>query len=126
MNTEDSTVTFSFTDKSFPVAVRDDGTRVVALKPICESIGIGWDVQWEKTRPSDDYANKRYGICLEKVFHAGQTRQMVCVRVDRVYAFLHSLNPESIRSAGNEQAAKWLEKKQAEWDGLLSRNFISG
>ncbi|MDP3425512.1 MAG: phage antirepressor N-terminal domain-containing protein [Burkholderiaceae bacterium] len=115
-------MTFNFSDRNFPTVARADGTMVVAVKPICEAIGLAWDGQWEKTL--NDNMRKRFGVCLEKVFHGGQMREMVCMRVDRVYAYLNSLNPDSIRSAGNEATADWIEQKQAEWADLMSRRLL--
>lgn len=44
---------------------------------------------------------------------------MVLIRVDRVAAYLNTLNPESVRAGGNKVAADWLEAKHKEWDDLI-------
>ena len=44
---------------------------------------------------------------------------MVCIRLDRVSAFLNAINPDSVRGQGNESAADFLEAKHAEWDDLI-------
>lgn len=113
-------MTLPFMAESLPVAIRGDGTKVVPLKPIVDAIGIDWAHQWRKV--SDDYYKRRFGICLEQVFYGGQRRDMTCLRVDRVYAFLHFLSVESIEGAGNTEAAEWLLKKHIEWDALLAKN----
>jgi hypothetical protein len=45
---------------------------------------------------------------------------MLGIRLDRVAAYLNTLNPESVRSAGNEEAADFLERKHQEWDDLIN------
>lgn len=99
------------------VVDHEDGFQRVALKPICEVIGLSWADQHKKMQTP--YFVRRMGICVGDIPYAGQTRQMVLVRVDRVQAFLNSINPDSVRSAGNVDAADWLEAKHAEWDDLL-------
>lgn len=44
---------------------------------------------------------------------------MVCIRLNRVAAFLNTVNPENVRGQGNETAANFLEHKQEEWDDLI-------
>jgi len=46
---------------------------------------------------------------------------MVCIRMDRVAAFLNQVNPVSVRGGGNEIGADFLEAKQCEWDDLLHK-----
>jgi hypothetical protein len=41
---------------------------------------------------------RRMGICVGDMPYAGQEREMVLIRLDRVCAWLNSLNPEHIRA----------------------------
>lgn len=94
-----------------------DGVQRVPLKPICEVIGIDWANQHKKMQVP--YFVRRLGICIEDILYAGQTRSMILIRLDRVSAYLNTLNPESVRAAGNEAAADYLEQKHQEWDDLI-------
>ena len=116
----DEFMTLPFMAEPLPVAVRGDGTKVVPLKPICDVIGIKWEGQ--RVKVSEDYYKRRFGICLEQVFYGGQRRDMTCLRVDRIYAYLHFLSCENIGAQGNTPAAEWLRKKHIEWDALLAKN----
>lgn len=107
----------NFSGIVLPVVDCEDGFQRVPLKPICEAIGIDWSNQHKKMQVP--YFCRRLGICVEDILYAGQTRQMVLIRLDRVAAYLNMLNPESARSAGNEAAADFLEAKHREWDDLI-------
>lgn len=43
----------------------------------------------------------------------------IYIRLDRVAAFLGTINPDKVRGAGNESAAEHLESKISEWDDAL-------
>lgn len=79
-----------------------------------ESNGAGFD------NDEQLYYSRRLGICLTSLYFAGQTREMVCIRLDRVTAWLYTINPLRVRAAGNIGAADYLEQKHIEWDNLLN------
>jgi hypothetical protein len=107
----------NFSGAILPVVDSEDGFQRVPLKPICEAVGVEWARQHKKMQTP--YLARRLGICVEQMYYAGQTRLMVLIRLDRVESFLNTLNPELIRSAGNVDAADFLEAKHLEWDDLL-------
>lgn len=107
----------NFSGVLLPLVDGEDGFQRVPLKPICDVVGIDWANQHKKMQTP--YFVRRMGICIEDILYAGQTRQMVTIRVDRVEAYLNTLNPELIRAAGNTDSADWLEAKHREWDDLL-------
>ncbi len=100
-----------------PIADSDDGFKRVPLKPICDVIGLSWADQHKKTQ--GPYFSRRLGVIVGEIPYAGQARQMVLIRVDRVVSFLNMLSPDSVRAAGNIDAADWLEAKHQEWDDVL-------
>lgn len=109
-------LSIGFGDAILPVIRGDDGHDRVPLRPIATEIGISWPRQTRKLTEGK-YLNRRLGIkscCLK----ASGTAQ-ICIRVDRVEAFLNTLNPENIRGMGNTEAADWLEAKHTEWDDVL-------
>lgn len=107
----------NFSGIVLPVVDCEDGFQRVPLKPVSDMIGLSWADQHKKMQTP--YFTRRLGICIGDIPYAGQTRQMVLIRLDRVAAYLNMLNPESVRSAGNEAAADFLEAKHREWDDLI-------
>ncbi len=110
-------ISLEFGGAILPIVACDSGKEVVPLKPIVDEIGAQWERQ--RKRVSDGYLAQRLGTYPVQMYWAGQQREMVCIRLDRVTAYLNSLNPDSIRSAGNEDSADFLERKHEEWDDVL-------
>lgn len=106
-----------FSGALLPVETNEQGQQVIPLKPIVESIGLEWERQRKKV--SEPYLTNRLGTCTVHVRGADQRREMICIRLDRVAAFLNTVNPENVRGQGNESTADFLAKKQSEWDDLL-------
>lgn len=125
------TLNLEFGGAVLPVVKNEAGQDVVPLKPICDVIGLKWETQRLKLGATcapqlggagdggDGYFARRFGACIGEFPYAGQIREMVCIRLDRVSAFLNSLNPHKVRVNGNEAAADFLERKHQEWDDLL-------
>jgi hypothetical protein len=67
----------------------------------------------------DGYFARMLGICTQTILWAGQSREMVCIRLDRVSAYMFTINPNQVRVNGNEAAADFLEKKHQEWADLI-------
>lgn len=107
----------NFSGVILPVADGEDGYQRVPLKPICDVVSVDWETQRKKVQ--EGYLARRLGICTQSFLWAGQEREMVAIRVDRVAAFLMSINPDAVRGKGNEAAADWLESKHQEWDDLI-------
>jgi hypothetical protein len=107
----------NFSGVILPITDCEDGQQRVPLKPIADVIGLSWADQHKKMQVP--YFVRRMGICVGDIPYAGQTRSMVLIRLDRVAAYLNTLNPESVRAAGNDAAADYLEAKHQEWDDLL-------
>lgn len=110
-------INLEFAGALLPVGTNEQGRHVVALKPLCDVIGVEWERQRKKV--SEPYLSKRLGTCTVQIRGADQAREMVCIRLDRVAAFLNTVNPESVRAQGNEPAADFLEAKHQEWDDLI-------
>lgn len=110
-------INLEFGGALLPVVKNDAGQDVVPLKPICEAIGLSWADQHKKMQAA--YLTRRLGICIGVIPYADQAREMVCIRLDRVSAYLYTINPDRVRVTGNEAAADYLERKHAEWDDLI-------
>lgn len=99
---------------TLPVVKNEAGVEHVPLKPISETFGLHWATQHAKMQ--EEWKSEFLGVCVLDTPYAGeQKRQMVCIRLDRVAAYLMSLNPVKIRAAGNESGAAFLKSKITEW-----------
>lgn len=107
----------NFAGAVLPVVDCADDHQRVPFKPLVECLGLDWKSQYNRMQAP--YFARRMGTCMGDIPHAGQTREMVLIRLDRVAAYLNTINPESVRAAGNESAADFLEQKHAEWDDLI-------
>lgn len=123
MTTSRIHLSIAFGDAILPVIACPDGFDRVPLKPIIEQIGVDWRNQRRKFANSD-YITKRMGIKVEG--DKTLTQEQICIRFDRVTAFLNTLNPENIRGMGNSEAADWLEAKHQEWDDALHAYETTG
>ncbi|MCW5625961.1 MAG: hypothetical protein KIT73_14715 [Burkholderiales bacterium] len=128
-------LSLDFAGVVLPIVSDEQGRDVVPLKPISDLFGLEWARQFKKTSSKDstsvvpapnagptgddDWAAVRLGRCLVSLPWAGQTREMVCIRVDRVAAFLNTINPNKVHAAGNVRGAEFLTRKQMEWDDVL-------
>lgn len=110
-------INLEFAGALLPVGTNEQGKHVVPVKPLADAIGLEWTRQHKKL--SDTYLSKRLGVCIVPMYYAGQTREMVCIRMDRVSAYLNCINPDMVRAQGNEPAADFLEAKHQEWDDLI-------
>ncbi|WP_068634925.1 phage antirepressor N-terminal domain-containing protein [Thauera butanivorans] len=111
-------ISIEYAGLTLPVVKNEQGTEVVPLKPIAELFGLEWVRQHKRLQ--EDWTAEFLGVCVVHMYYAGdQKRQMVCVRLDRVAAYLMSLNPAKIRAAGNESGAAFLQAKLTEWADAL-------
>jgi hypothetical protein len=116
-------ISIAFGDTILPVIECEDGHQRVPLKPIVDQIGAQWEGQRRKVQP-EKYLGQRLGT-QTTTSRCGDVPQ-ICIRLDRVTAFLNSLNPEFIRVKGNHDAADWLEAKHQEWDDALHQYETAG
>lgn len=112
-----SRIELEFAGVTLPVIKDADGRDTVPLKPISDVFGLSWPDQHKKMQTP--YLTRRLGVCIGLIPYAGQQREMVCIRLDRVSAFLNQIEPERVRGGGNETGADFLEAKQEEWDDVI-------
>lgn len=116
-------ISLAFGDIILPIADCEDGHKRVPLKPICDQIGLNWTSQKTKLQ-KDGYLNSLLGLEYRPYIgsvlspKAGNPNHL-CIRIDRVAAFLLQINPNKVRAKGNEDTALWLEAKHREWCDVL-------
>lgn len=72
------------------LTVEKDGTKYVAVKPICENLGIDWDSQRVKIK-SNPILNSTTAI-ITVVAEDGKLREMVCLPIDMINGWLFTIN----------------------------------
>jgi hypothetical protein len=111
-------ISIEYAGLTLPVTTNEQGNDCVPLKPISELLGLHWPSQHAKV--GEEWPTEYLGVCVLSIPYAGdQKRQMTCIRLDRVAAYLMSLNPAKIRAAGNESGAAFLKAKLTEWADAL-------
>ncbi|WP_374347725.1 phage antirepressor N-terminal domain-containing protein [Chitinimonas sp.] len=100
-----------------PVIKNEQGIDCVPVKPIAEIFGLDWVTQHK--RMQGNWNARFLGTCIGHMPYAGQQREMLCIRLDRVVAYLQSINPERVRANGNVSGADFLEAKLNEWADAL-------
>lgn len=110
-------IELEFAGVVLPVGLNDEGRDVVPLKPISDVFGLEWERQ--RKRAQEGYFARFLGTCTVLMYGAGQDRELVCIRVDRVAAWMFQINPVRVRAAGNEAGADFLIQKHEEWADLI-------
>jgi len=113
----------TFGSKELPVIDCDDGFARVQLKPISDEIGLNWKTLNRKICEGT-YLYRRLGIKLTPLKGGDTTpesgvKSHICIRLDRVEAFMNTIDPTRVRVNGNHSAADWLEAKHEEWDQVI-------
>jgi hypothetical protein len=117
MSVKTISLALEFAGLVLPIARDEHGRDVVPIKPITELFGLDWMTQYKKVQ--DVPYRDHLGTCIGFIPYAGQRREMVCIRVDRVAAYLYTVNPERVRAGGNEAGADYLARKWREWADVL-------
>lgn len=112
-----SRIELEFAGVNLPIGKDSEGRDIVPAKPISDVFGLSWSDQHKKMQTP--YLARRLGVCIGLIPYAGQQREMVCIRLDRVSAYLNQIEPERVRGGGNETGADFLEAKQEEWDDVI-------
>lgn len=102
-----------------PVVKTADGTQVVPLKPISDLFGLRWQKQRQKLTESDFYTSYLGVSGTPRVNSNPTYSDEIFIRLDRVAAYLMTLNPNQIAMQGNIAGADLLKSKLDEWADVL-------
>lgn len=95
------------------VLVDHDGKPFVAMKPIVENMGLAWQVQHRKLA-------EKFGSTITimvTVGEDGKQREMVCLPLRKIPAFLYSVNPNKVKPALRDKIVRYQgECDDALWD----------
>lgn len=70
-----------------------DGEDMVAVKPICEALGLSWSRQQKKLSNGAE----RLRCSLMAIPSAGGIQNMLCIPIKKVAAWLFTINPNKVK-----------------------------
>lgn len=98
------------------IATQLNGKTYVAMKPICENIGLDWDAQRQRIRR---HPVLNQGAVVITVPSAGGDQQTACLPLDMLNGWLFSVDVYRVR----EEVQPRLIRYQFECFEVLSRHF---
>lgn len=118
-------ISIEYAGLTLPVVKDGSGVDCVPLKPLCELFGLKWETQ--RVKVSERFYAEYLGICTLKALVCtplkggadDQSREHTFLRLDRVAAFMMTVNPDRVRANGNEEGAAFLKAKLNEWADCL-------
>lgn len=118
-------ISIEYAGLTLPVVKNDAGVDCVPLKPLCDLFGLKWETQ--RVKVGERFYAEYLGICTLKALVCtplkggadDQFREHTFLRLDRVAAFMMTVNPDRVRANGNEEGAAFLQAKLTEWADAL-------
>lgn len=118
-------ISIEYAGLTLPVLKSEQGVDFVPLKPICDLFGLKWETQ--RLKVSGEFYAEYLGVCTLKGWVAtphkggssGEIQEQTCIRLDRVAAFMMTINLDRVRANGNESGATFLLAKLTEWADAL-------
>lgn len=96
----------------------DDGNVYVAMKPICEYLGLGWGSQYQKIQSNEALASTV--TIIDMVAEDGKKREMTMLNVRMLPGWLMTIHPNKV----NENLKTKLITYQKEAAEVLAKAFI--
>lgn len=102
-----STQTVSFNNQSL-ITIEQNGVHYVAMKPICENIGLTWEPQLARIKRDDVLSSTM--IVMIMVAKDGKNREMLCIPIKKLNGWLFGLNPNKVRADLKERLENYQEE----------------
>jgi hypothetical protein len=83
-------VTIQFHEDTLTVIERDDGQVFVAIKPICETLGLDWSAQLHRIKANEVLAE---GMVTMTIPSQGGPQETICLSRRRLGGWLFGLRP---------------------------------
>lgn len=109
-------ITVDFRQDTLFAIERDDGV-FVAIKPICDSLGIEWRKQQERLRRDPILSE---GITMVGVPSPGGTQETTCLSLELVNGWLFTIDESRVR---DEETRQRVLTYKRECYGVLFRHF---
>jgi hypothetical protein len=120
------TVSIQYAGLQLQIGKNERGQDVTPLKPISDLFGLVWRDQRKKVTESL-FLSTYLGISGEDILTSKADsrpknptyKEEIFIRLDRVAAYLMTINPDKVRAQGNISGAEYLEAKLNEWADAL-------
>ena len=76
------------------LTVEKDGIKYVAVKPICDSLGLDWASQFTKIKSNE--VLEPTIVFITTVAEDGKNREMVCLPIDMINGWLFTISPSKV------------------------------
>ena len=76
------------------LTVEKDGIKYVAVKPICENLGLDWDSQRKRIDRNEILNSTK--VIMTVVAEDGKNREMVCLPIDYINGFLFGIDTSRV------------------------------
>ena len=76
------------------LTVEKDGIKYVAVKPICENLGLAWSSQ--RTKIVENHVLNESMTIINTVAEDGKNREMVCLPIDMINGWLFTISPNKV------------------------------
>jgi hypothetical protein len=107
--------TVNFRSDTLFAVERDDGVWV-AIKPICDSLGIDWKGQRDRIARNHVLSK---GRCVMPLPSVGGTQETVCLRLDLINGWLLGIDPDRVKPEAKDAVIAY----QEECFAVLFRHF---
>lgn len=111
-------VTVDFRDDTLFAVERDDGV-FVALKPICDRLGLAWGSQYNRLMRDTILAE---GIFIMKMPLPGGAQEMTCLRLELVNGWLFGIDESRVKPELHEAVLTYKRECYA----VLAARFLPG
>jgi hypothetical protein len=123
-------ISIQYAGLTLPVSKNDQGQDITPLKPISDLFGFRWQKQRQKVTESA-FLIKHLGVSgIPRGISDGSLgednltsnptyKDEIFIKLDRVVAYLMTINPDQVRAQGNISGADFLEEKITEWADAL-------
>lgn len=100
--------------------VADEREQLVAVKPVCEILGVNYTTQVEKLKAHPIFSST---VPLRGIVAAdGKEREMLCIPLQFFPGWLFTINPENVKEEARENLIKYqLECNKVLFDYFFSR-----
>ena len=79
--------------------------QLVAVRPVCDALGIDYKVQWQKIKDDEDLSSV---MVLSTTTGAdGKQYEMCCLPVEFIYGWLFTINPKNVKPEAQEAVRKY-------------------
>ena len=87
------------------LALAENESRLVPIKPICEALGINYPSQYSKIKDDEDMGSS---VVLSRMVGADKReREMTCLPVEFIFGWLLTINPKNVKPEARESVSKY-------------------